>query len=160
MNSRTICFFFILSTWLTNCNDNKLKVTEKEKSMLPTNLIQICIDSTLVLDSKINTPTFYVDLEYLRKKYQSSVAIYLTENKNLKSTNFDSLINVKSPWLKKDFFQNDIIRFEKVEIRKDNTILVETTKRRAVDASFGTEIILRKEGDKVICLKSNITWIN
>ena len=66
----------------------------------------------------------------------------------------------KSSWLKKEFFQNDIICFEKVNNNNGDTILVETIKRRAIDASFGTEMIFKKEKGKLVCIKSNITWIN
>ncbi len=138
----------------------KSNTTVAETFRLPRTIIQQCIDSTLVLDSKINTETFYVDVESLKQIDPESVATYLNEHDELRVTNLDSLIKVKSAWLKNEFFMNDIIRFEKVENVGSDTVIVRTTKRRAIDASFGTEIVFKKVGDSVLCITSEITWIN
>jgi hypothetical protein len=161
-NMKVKYLFVILVLSLLNfgCQEQASKLNHYSKFTLSPTLIQRCIDSTIVLDSAINTKDFYVDLELLKKIDPISVTNYLNENKNIKFTNFDSLVKVKSHWLKKEFFQNDIICFEKVEKKGGDTIFIETTKRRAIDASFGTEIVFKKDGEKLNCIKSNISWIN
>lgn len=152
--------FAFLTLISFGCQQKRNVIVADKKFTIPPMLIQQSIDSTRVLDSVINTKTFYVDVELLKQIDRNTVTLFLNERRNLKVTNFDSLVKVKSPWLKNEFFRNDIIRFEKVELFGGDTILVETTKRRAIDASFGTEIIFKKTIKGVVCIKSNITWIN
>jgi hypothetical protein len=41
-----------------------------------------------------------------------------------------------------------------------DTIVIEITKRRFVDANFGAEIVFKKEEGNLVCFKNDITWIN
>jgi hypothetical protein len=158
-NERANLLLFLV-TLLFSCHQPSKDLTHISDFTFPPTLIQQCIDSTIILDSNVNTKHFYVDLELLKEIDLTSVNSYLDENKDVKITDFDSLTKAKSSWLKKEFFQNDIIRFEKVEKLGGDTIFIEMTKRRAIDASLGAEIILKKVGQKFIWVESGISWIN
>ena len=70
----------------------------------------------------------------------------------------DSLLTVKSTWLEKEFKENDIIRFEKIG-QKGDSLIINTTKNRYIIASFGVELIFKKDSSEYKCLSSKISWI-
>ena len=147
-----------MTYYTLSCRENISNNKSVSKKTIPSTLIQSSIDSTIVLDSAINTKTFWVDLETLKRIDPMSVKLYIDEHPNLRVINYDSLVKVKSSWLQENFRNNNVIYFEKVVNNGTDTFFVKTTKRR-VDGSFGTEIIFVSEGSKLRCVKSEITWI-
>jgi hypothetical protein len=160
MKNKSCCFFLLILPIIFSCKQNNSKIDQtKTDTLIAPKIIELCIDSVLVLDSAINTESYYVDIEYLRKDYPNLVSEYINDYPKANITNFDSLVKTRSAWLKNEFQKNDVIQFKSLQLFGD-TIVVETTKKRFVDASFGAEIGFKKKEGKLICIKRDITWIN
>lgn len=160
MKNKNWYFILLILSIIFSCRQNNLKIDQtKTDILIAPKLIELCIDSILVLDSAINTESFYVDIKFLRKDFPNLVSEYINDYPKANITNFDSLIKAKSSWLKNEFQKNDVIQFKSLQLFGD-TIIVETTKKRFVDASFGAEIVFKKKEGKLVCIKREITWIN
>lgn len=141
-----------------SCDENLTSNKSVSKIIIPSALIQASIDSTIILDSAINTKTFCVDLTVLKQIDPISVKSYLDTHPSVREINYDSLVKVNSPWFKEEFHNNNVIFFEKVENDGSDTFFVKTTKRRE-DGSFGTEMIFLSNDSKLTCVKSKVTWM-
>jgi len=161
MKIKNVFYVLLLLLCAISCKQNTAKVDiTRANPWITPSLIQICVDSILVLDSAINTRTYYLDFEGLKEAYPTLATSYLNKHSKVKLTNFDSLIKVKDSWLNIDFKNNDIIQFKRILESSDSTILIKAIKRRYIDASFGAEIVFKKERDRLVCIKNKITWIN
>lgn len=132
----------------------------KSISIVTPELIQVAIDSTLSLDSGLNTGRFLLDTGVLDSVDKESLDKFLHQNNSIELTNLDSLYQNDSTWVKYKFFQHPVIRFEKVVPQKNGTILIRTSKHKASDGSIGTEMIFQKQSRGYQCLKCEITWIS
>lgn len=123
-------------------------------------LIQTCVDSTLELDSALNTTKYSIDFSLVTTLNRETIDSFLKANPVVAETNLDSLFKHDIKWIKHQYFDNPVIRFEKIIYQKNGTILINTSKTKASDGSIGVEIILKQDGQKYTCLKSTITWIS
>lgn len=143
---------------LSDCGQKQERQSLKQVVCITPELIQACIDSTLTLDSGLNSSNYLLDihaLEPIDKQIKSKV---LKINPSIRLVKIDSLMNSDSTWIKYEFFQSPIISIDKIEFKKDGTILINTSKVKASDGSIGTEMLFKQQGDGYKCLKSRITF--
>jgi hypothetical protein len=150
---------FVLSAFCS-CGQmpNNLTYTNSEKVAL--SLIQLCVDSTLQSDQGLNTGQYTIDFSATKELNRQGIDRFLKLNPNATETNLDSLVLHDTIWIKYQFFQNPVIRFDKIKEQPDGTILINTSKTKASDGSIGTEIIIQKQGDSFKCISTKITWIS
>ena len=123
-------------------------------------LLQTCIDSTLQLDSGLNTARYSIDFGSIKTSYRKAIDSFLKINPTVIETDLDSLLTHDSTWTRYQFFQDPVIRFDTIIRQKDGTILINTSKIKASDGAIRTEIILQPKGTRFLCLKSEITTIS
>ena len=121
--------------------------------------IAMCIDSTLHLDRGTSTQTYFVDFGKVKVLPDSSIQQFLATHSYAHAANLDSLEHNDTNWLKYGFFQNAVVKFDRIECHADS-IIVNTSKIKAADGSNGTEMIFKRRGSSYICLYSGITWIS
>jgi hypothetical protein len=142
-----------------SCGQQREKKIESLSTVTP-ELIQVIIDSTLALDAGLNTGYFLLDPGILSSVDKEALNKYKRQNNSVKLANLDSLFQNDSTWVNYKFFQNPVIRFDKIVPQNNGTILIQTSKHKASDGSIGTEMIFQKKGSSYKCLKSEITWIS
>jgi hypothetical protein len=120
---------------------------------------EMCIDSTLHLDPGTSTQTYFVDFGNAKDLPDSCIQKFLATHSNAHAANLDSLERKDTTWTKYGFFQNAVVKFNRIEQHNDS-IIVNTSKIKAADGSNGTEMIFKKRGSSYICLYSGITWIS
>lgn len=153
-------YLFLCAATLCACSRGAGSNPVKDFDNAELALIQICIDSTIRLDSGLNTGKYLVDFTLVPSIDRNTVDSFLRANSAFIETDLDSLIKHDITWKKSEFFDNPVIRFERIVRQKDGTILINTSKTKASDGSIGTEIILKQNGQGYKCLKSAITWIS
>jgi hypothetical protein len=142
-----------------SCGQHREKKIGSLSTVTP-ELIQVIIDSTLALDAGLNTGYFLLDPGILSSIDKEALNKYKHQNNSVELANLDSLFQNDSTWVNYKFFQNPVIRFDKIVPQNNGTILIQTSKHKASDGSIGTEMIFQKEGNSYKCLKSEITWIS
>ena len=144
---------------LVGCGHTIGRQSETAMSLDP-DLIKTAIDSTLSLGPGLNTGSYLLDLGVLASTEKRVANEFVTKYRDIPLTNLDSLFKKDKTWLEYQFFDNPVIRFDKVLIRLDGTIQIRTSKYKASDGSIGTEMIFRRSASGYECLKSEITWIS
>src|SRR5205085_9460042 len=101
-----------------------------------------------------------IDFSNVKEINRRGVDKFFKLDTNAIEANLDSLVLHDTTWIKYQFLQNPVIRFDKIELRVDGTILINTSKTKSSDGAIGTEIILQKKGDGFRCLSSKIKWMS
>lgn len=154
----TYLFFIVTTFW--SCQEGKQNEISNGFDIAELCLIKTCIDSTLRLESGLNTGKYSIDFTLVKTLHRQTIDSFLRANPSVTETNLDSLMEHDSTWTKYQYFDNPVIRFEKIIYQRDGTVLINTSKKKASDGSHGTEIILKRDGQIYKCLKSEITWIS
>jgi hypothetical protein len=155
-----LTYLFLIVLTFYSCRQGSKSNASKNFKKAELSLIQTCVDSTLQLDYGLNTGKYLIDFSLVTTLNRQIIDSFLRANPTAIETNLDSLIKHDTTWTKYQYFDNPVIRFEKITRQKDGTILINTSKTKASDGSIGTEIILKQDGQRYKCLKSEITWIS
>lgn|GEM_PF-1903949 len=143
-----------------SCGQETGNSTYVNSEKVALNLIQLCVDSTLQLDHGLNTGQYLVDFSIIKELNRRGIDSFLRLNANASEANLDSLILHDTTWVKYQFFQNPVIRFDKIQVQPDGTILIKTSKTKASDGAIGTEMILQRRGNNFKCVINRISWIS
>jgi hypothetical protein len=155
-----LTYLLLLFSILRGCRQGETTNAKKDFDHLQLALIETSVDATLQLDHGLNTETYAIDFKPVGLLKRNIIDSFLRKNPTIVETNLDSLLQHDTTWTKYQYFKNPVIRFEGVQIQNDGTILIRTSKTKSSDGAFGTKIILKQDGEKYKCLKSEITWIS
>jgi len=156
-NLASISFVFLV---FCSCGRETKGLTYVSSEKVALNLIQVCVDSTLQLDRELNTGKYLVDFSMVKGLNRKGINSFLQHNGNASEANLDSLILHDSTWVRYQFFQNPVIRFDKIQVQPDGTILINMSKTKASDGAIGTEMILQRQGENVKCILNRISRIS
>ena len=159
MKRNYLAIAFILFVF-SSCAQQNVGQNYSNSEKISFNLVQLCIDSTLQLDQGLNTTKYLVDFTKVSQLNHQGVNKFFELNRMATTTNLDSMVLHDSTWINYQYFQNAVIRIEKITEQKNGTLLIITSKNKASDGSIGTEIILQKQGEVFKCLSCKITWIS
>jgi len=124
-----------------------------------TDIIKAIIDSTLKMDSGLNTKDYWIDFSKINYFDSQSIEEFLAQHTKFTKINSDSLLANDPIWKEYGYLQKMLIIFRKVETDK-NLIKIEIEKIIATDGANGVEIIMKKEGRNYRIISSKITWIS
>jgi len=150
---RYIIWLLIFGFVITGCQNKKIITQEK------TLIIQAIIDSTLRIDSGLNTKDYWIDFSATNFFDSRSINDYIKQNTNCSEINSDSLLKNDSTWIKYGFLQKILIEIKNVESKGDS-ITIDIDKIKATDGSNGLQIILKKMNGHYKVISSKMTWIS
>ncbi|MFC6224202.1 hypothetical protein ACFP2F_13200 [Hymenobacter artigasi] len=151
-----LCTMFLLSS----CEPVRENPSFMNSALMARNLIQICVDSTLRLDSGLNSVNYLVDFKLVKNLNREGVKQFMLTRSEASETNLDSLLIIARRFSKYSFgLPEAVIRFEKITVRTDGMLLVEISKIRAADGFIDAELLLKPNGLSFKCIRSGITRI-
>lgn len=145
----------ILSLIFLSIGCNSQEASESDKAAI----LQVAIDASLKLDRGLNTEDFYIDFSHTNYFDDAAINQFLKSNSNFKRVNGDSLLEADSTWIEYGYLNKMLISINNVEMKEDSMI-IELGKVKAMDGSNGIEIILEKDNGIWKVVSSKITWIS
>ncbi len=121
---KSLRFITFLIIAFSSCGQQPNNLTYTNSGKVALNLIQLCVNLTLQLDPGLNTGKYFVDFSFPKDINRRGIDNFLKLNNKAKEANLDSLISQDTTWTKYQFFQNPVIRFEKIRVQADGTILI------------------------------------
>jgi hypothetical protein len=151
---------FCLVPLLFSCEQVRKTPTFTSSGIIAQNLIQICVDSTLQLDSGLNSVKYLVDFKLVKNLNSGGVKQFMLTRSEASETNLDSLLIIARRFSKYSFgLPAAVIRFEKITVRADGLLLVEMSKTRSAEGFISAELLLKPNGLSFKCISSEITRI-
>lgn len=151
-----LCTMFLLFS----CEPVREKPSFINSELVARNLIRICVDSTLRLDSGLNSVNYLVDFKPVKNLNSEGIKQFMLTRSEACETNLDSLLIIARRFSKYSFGLSEaVIRFEKITVQADGMLLVEISKTRAADGFISAELLLKPTGLSFKCIRSGITRI-
>lgn len=120
------------------------------------NLIKICIDSTLLLDEGLNSTKYLIDVNEVKMLNTKGVDNYFRFKKNTIACSLNILYKYSESWSKFKYFENCIIKFNKISITENSIIEVDILKIKSIDGAVLIKILLKKNASDFKCIESKI----
>lgn len=138
---------------LTACQSERNSLQEQ------TSIINLSVNSALNIDSGLNTDKFWIDFSDADFFERQAINDFLKFRTNFKEIHSDSLLKNDSNWIQYGFLQQMLIKFRKVECKRDS-LIIDLDKIKATDGSNGIQIIFKKDKSRYKVISSKMTWIS